>query len=430
MRFSSLLALTIAAGSALTAFGDFSYAFVFGEPTEDIAKNGDATFADGAYRLTTGSDQAGSIFHTTKQQVANGFHTIFSFRIEPSSIMGDGFAFVIQNDAAMSAALGAGGSDLGYAGIASSLAIEFDTFSFSDPNDPGSEPAAMHVAVHTRGNSPNESGAHATLAIAPWNPDFNRLFNDVNVAITYQPADPDDPASLGNLQVWVEEVQLINLDIDLTNIIAPGIEGDSIPDANGEMFMGFTTSTGLADSVHVIRDWTVRADTGRDCVSPQWHLASWGSGSDGVTVSASFEVDVSGTRPLAFSWFKDETLIDPSADPTRITGSESPRLNIFPASVPADFGFYRLEATNDCGSLSMDNFMRFGIENECNDIDFNNDGLFPDDTDLITFLAVLAGGACPSSICDPIDFNNDSLFPDDSDLVAFLRVLAGGPCVE
>jgi hypothetical protein len=30
----------------------------------------------------------------------------------------------------------------------------------------------------------------------------------------------------------------------------------------------------------------------------------------------------------------------------------------------------------------------------CNDIDFNNDGLFPSDDDLIAYLRVLAGGSC------------------------------------
>lgn len=67
----------------------------------------------------------------------------------------------------------------------------------------------------------------------------------------------------------------------------------------------------------------------------------------------------------------------------------------------------------------------------CNDIDFNNDGLFPDDADLVEFLNVLAGGSCstdPTPGCDVIDFNNDGLFPDDADLVSFLQVLAGQPC--
>jgi hypothetical protein len=65
----------------------------------------------------------------------------------------------------------------------------------------------------------------------------------------------------------------------------------------------------------------------------------------------------------------------------------------------------------------------------CGSIDFNGDGLFPDDADLVDFLAVLAGGTCSTSSCDSIDFNNDGLFPDDEDLIAFLRVLAGGECV-
>jgi hypothetical protein len=50
---------------------------------------------------------------------------------------------------------------------------------------------------------------------------------------------------------------------------------------------------------------------------------------------------------------------------------------------------------------------------------------------LVDFLSVLAGGPCSNDPnCNDIDFNNDELFPDDSDLIAFLRVLAGGECTE
>jgi hypothetical protein len=63
----------------------------------------------------------------------------------------------------------------------------------------------------------------------------------------------------------------------------------------------------------------------------------------------------------------------------------------------------------------------------CGSIDFNGDSLFPDDSDLVEFLNVLAGGDCsPGNTCDTIDFNRDGLFPDDNDLVDFLTVLAGG----
>jgi hypothetical protein len=62
----------------------------------------------------------------------------------------------------------------------------------------------------------------------------------------------------------------------------------------------------------------------------------------------------------------------------------------------------------------------------CGSIDYNGDGLFPDDSDLVDFLAVLAGGECSTGTCGLIDFNRDGLFPDDSDLLDFLTVLAGG----
>jgi hypothetical protein len=65
----------------------------------------------------------------------------------------------------------------------------------------------------------------------------------------------------------------------------------------------------------------------------------------------------------------------------------------------------------------------------CDSIDFNADGLFPADEDLVDFLVVLAGGTCSNDPnCNDIDFNNDGLFPSDDDLVTFLRVLAGGNC--
>ncbi|HYF14293.1 MAG TPA: S8 family serine peptidase [Phycisphaerales bacterium] len=65
---------------------------------------------------------------------------------------------------------------------------------------------------------------------------------------------------------------------------------------------------------------------------------------------------------------------------------------------------------------------------QCDSIDFNNDGLFPDNQDLEDFLNVFGGGACSTGNCNDIDFNNDGLFPDNQDLQAFFDVFGGGAC--
>ena len=68
----------------------------------------------------------------------------------------------------------------------------------------------------------------------------------------------------------------------------------------------------------------------------------------------------------------------------------------------------------------------------CDDIDFNNNDVFPEDQDVIDFFEVLAGGTpatCnPTVGCNDIDFNNNDVFPEDQDVVDFFNVLAGGTC--
>ncbi|HLP82972.1 MAG TPA: hypothetical protein VK157_01360 [Phycisphaerales bacterium] len=62
----------------------------------------------------------------------------------------------------------------------------------------------------------------------------------------------------------------------------------------------------------------------------------------------------------------------------------------------------------------------------CDPIDFNNNGVLPEDADVTAFFAVLAGEACAA--CNDIDFNNNGVFPEDADVIAFFNVLAGGAC--
>ncbi len=59
-------------------------------------------------------------------------------------------------------------------------------------------------------------------------------------------------------------------------------------------------------------------------------------------------------------------------------------------------------------------------------IDFNNNGVFPEDQDVIDFFNVLSGADCET--CQTIDFNGNAVFPEDQDVIDFFTVLAGGPC--
>jgi uncharacterized repeat protein (TIGR01451 family) len=68
------------------------------------------------------------------------------------------------------------------------------------------------------------------------------------------------------------------------------------------------------------------------------------------------------------------------------------------------------------------------IDIGCDSVDFNGDGIFPDNQDIIDYIDVFAGGTCPTGTCNDIDFNNDGIFPDNGDLVEFIDVFAGGAC--
>jgi Legume lectin domain len=188
--FVLVLALLLFFGASLSAqqitFEDFSntsYAMRY------LQLNGSATLnqynGNSVLRLTDGNpgdkkkpgnnnpEAATVYFQDTahaqglgKQPVAGGFTTWFEFQLHnPANCCtpGDGFAFIIQNNATTDAsygasgygfrALGAGNGDLGggmgYAGISNNLAVEFDVL--QDPWDPNSD----HIAVQTCGPNTN-----------------------------------------------------------------------------------------------------------------------------------------------------------------------------------------------------------------------------------------------------------------------------------
>lgn len=140
----------------------------FGSTTGLYLNGSAAQFGSGTsavLRLTPQVQQnAGSFWYGTPQAVSQGFTTTFQFRITPGTPTADGLAFVIQNSAAGTAALGPTGAGIGYGsnpdtpgtGIADSLAVEFDTFqNTGDPN-------ANHIGIQSCGTGPNSSDHDAT----------------------------------------------------------------------------------------------------------------------------------------------------------------------------------------------------------------------------------------------------------------------------
>jgi hypothetical protein len=186
---------------------------------------------------------AGSFWHNTKQQVATGFVTDFTFRIRERSGLGaDGITFTIQNQG--SNALGGTGGALGFGtndgpfvppqthtGITNSVSVAFDCWDNSgDWNTlPGHNQC---ISVQTNGllaNRPESQYALGGVGISG-------IFNDATVKtarIVYTP---------GTLSIFyqnlVTPILTVPLDLDTTLALSAGTA-----------YVGFTGATGGADNV-------------------------------------------------------------------------------------------------------------------------------------------------------------------------------------
>lgn len=158
---------------------------------------------------------------------------------------------------------------------------------------------------------------------------------------------------------------------------------------------------GVASAVPVAYQWQVREDGG-------WHDLS-----DGPLVYGGIHIaDVAGAQTASLRF--------PVVYRERIAEG---------ANVS-----YRVVVANGCGqAVAGVDLSAVGF---CGDIDYNNDGLFPDTLDLAAFLSDFSGGPClydslPDDWqgCDSIDFNHDGLYPDALDIESYISVYSGGPCL-
>mgnify|MGYP000966309387 CR=1 FL=1 len=437
-------------GLAGMANADFQHAYFFGQ-SSDIATVGAAGFEsnDGTYHLTNGGDQSGAMWHNQRQNIVGGFVTTFQFSINPTFINdspGDGFAFVVQNDADGTAATGGAGSACGYgpnltsstgsfSSIHNGIAVEFDTWTCCGEFD------GPHVSIQTMNSAgevdfpDNASLAHAILSdVGPNGIDILDYKPHI-CTVQYTPPNPGNNIE-GRLDVYVDDIFACGVDIDLGFVPLVGggdgaaFETDDQSSDYGTAWVGFAGGTGLADSVHRLEAWAFNGETG-DCLGAYWWLAGNGSGCfipDGPCGMGQ-GVTVQGTRPMQYAWHKDGVLITDD-EGGRIRGLGTRELTLDPVT-GEDAAYYKVVFTNACGSGEFEPYNAAFLY--CHSIDFNNDGLFPDTSDIDDFLAVFSGANCPPTagyLCDPIDFNGDDLYPDTMDIDSLLSVFSGGPCLR
>ena len=206
-----------------------------------LTLNGSATVTSSRLRLTPATaNQTGSAWLTQPFPVrANtSFATRFVFRQSGAADGGDGFAFVVQGGSAT--ALGAGGGSLGYGGINTSLAVEFD--SFTGTNDPN----ANHIAVLTNGA--------VTTHLATHTPSF-----DLEDGLDHTAWVEYDGVS-NTLRVYLS--QTVTRTRPATPVITLG-SVDLAALAGQQAWFGFTGATGGAFNAHEIGAWDMAMDANK-----------------------------------------------------------------------------------------------------------------------------------------------------------------------
>ena len=224
---------TPAGAPAGFAFSDFS-------TTPNLQLNGSAVASDDIITLTPDAGGTGSAWYTSPVSVAADFETRFRFRIfntTPST--GDGIAFVIQNQGAN--ALGGSGGAIGYDGITSGLAIEFDTVrnTAAAHSVEVDDPDGNHISIQSRGTIPLSADTKYSLASTSAIADFSdSVVHDVLVRY-----------SGGTLSIFLDNFDspVLSYGIDLRTYL--GL-------TDGNAFVGFTAATGANVSKHEVYSWS------------------------------------------------------------------------------------------------------------------------------------------------------------------------------
>lgn len=225
MRFCAILALLCALPlEATELFSHLSF-----NPPPSLALQGSAAFAGNRVQLTPFPGSRGGVWFPTKRFLQYGFDTTFQFRMGSSP---EGVAFVIQNNVLPGLGRGAGG--LGYEGLVSSIAVEFD----ARQNPEFSDLSGAHVSIQSRGATTNSPIASASLASAAAS-----ALTDGNIhtaRVRYVP---------GTLEVFLDDTNtaLVTAAVTVTNLF---------PLDNGQAWFGIVAANSATGGLHEILTWS------------------------------------------------------------------------------------------------------------------------------------------------------------------------------
>lgn len=198
--------------------------------SSSLTLNGNASVtSNGVLRLTPEQGgRAGSAFYKNPISITDYFSTHFTFKIHGGGYngeeRGDGFAFVFQGSSDKASALG---GNLGYSGISPSIAVEFDTYK----NDNDNDPSKYHVGLDLNGTM---------TSITTQNSDLLKS-NDSN---RYAWIDYDGGWIKIYLSESSEKPNAPTLSYEIGNL-----------GSYGNLYVGFTASTGAAYEIHDIISW-------------------------------------------------------------------------------------------------------------------------------------------------------------------------------
>ncbi len=237
--FTFFFCLVVNAEAVVMSFPDFS-------DVSSLTLNGDAQTMptqDGIIlRLTPAEgNRSGSAF-STQAVNASTFSTYFEFRItEPGGRIydcndtagADGIVFVIQSIASDIGSLGQG---IGYAGIDTSIGVEFDTWCNAANNDPNSN----HLGIDINGSVVHDPAEGHTKDITP-------DFDDGNVWHAWIDYDGGTLEARINQSGERPEMPDISMEVDIPSLLG-----------QNDAFIGFTSATGHDWGNHDILYWEYR----------------------------------------------------------------------------------------------------------------------------------------------------------------------------